>query len=62
MVAPWNGSGTDSELRTPCAGGALGVVRPALFAPHVVDEEHLRGPAGVHAGSIPALVLQLVSV
>src|SRR5512133_2215083 len=43
-------------------GGVLGVVRPALFAPHVVDEEHLGGPAGVHAGSVPTLVLQLVSV
>jgi hypothetical protein len=32
-----------------------------LFAPHVVDEEYLSGPAGVHAGSVPAFVLQLAS-
>jgi hypothetical protein len=43
-------------------GDMLGVVRPALFGPHVVDQEHLAGPASVHTGSVPALVLQLVSV
>src|SRR5215217_8712562 len=43
-------------------GGVLGVVRPALFTAHVVDEQHLACPAGVHTRSVPTLVLQLVSV
>jgi len=33
-----------------------------LLSPHVVDEEHLAGSAGVHTRSVPTLVLQLVGI
>src|SRR5215216_4002641 len=43
-------------------GHVLGIIRPPLLAPHVIDEEHLSGQAGVHTRSVPALVLQLVGI
>ena len=33
-----------------------------MLSPHVVDEEHLAGSAGVHTRSVPTLVLQLVGI
>src|SRR4051794_11571315 len=44
------------------SGGVSGIVGPPLLRRHVLDQEHLSGPARVQTRPVAALILQLVSV